>query len=79
LKFLLLAFVITAVVIALLSIAPVQAADTMLDGWKLSQWCRGDCNLDVYVTKSAVRMVIPKNGLVVLSFAPYIATVIERR
>jgi hypothetical protein len=50
---------------------PVQAAESELECWKLSQWTREDGNLDLYVSKSAVRIFCPKNGLCVVAAAPW--------
>jgi hypothetical protein len=65
------AFLAAAVVTALASFAPAQAADGQLDGWKLAQWSREEGNLDVCICKSAVRIFIAKSGLVVLACAPW--------
>jgi hypothetical protein len=65
------AFLLATVIAVLASVAPSQAADGDLDGWKLSQWVREDGFIDVSICKSAVRIFIPKNGLVVLAAAPW--------
>jgi hypothetical protein len=62
-----------ALMIAVLaSLTQVRAADGgTIDGWKLQQWKREDGIIDVYLCKTAVRIVIPKNGLNVQASAPW--------
>lgn len=64
-------FLIAALLYSLTQVAPVAANDGEVDGWILSQTVRETGNLQVYVCKSALRIYMPKNGLVVLASAPW--------
>jgi hypothetical protein len=65
------AFVLSLVLAAYTSIAPTLAADSEVDGWKLTQWEREIGILDVYFTKSSVRLFCAKNGLTIVASAPW--------
>jgi hypothetical protein len=47
------------------------AADEKIDGWQLQQKSRLGGKIDLFVCKSAVRIVFPKNGMVFLAAAPW--------
>jgi hypothetical protein len=64
-------FLVASLLTALALFAPARAADGGLDGWKLAQWSREAGNFEVYICQSGVRMIIPKNGLIVVACAPW--------
>jgi len=64
---LLLAAIATSIMAAPL---PVQAAGA-IDGWKLQQWLRIGGDVELCISKSAMRMTISKSKLVLLASAPW--------
>lgn len=57
--------------LALSSAVRAGAVETEIEGWKLTQRGRLTGNIDVFFCRSAVKIVIPKNGLTVVCSAPW--------